>query len=104
VSRDGRFLYASNRGHDSVAAFSINQNDGRLTSAGWTDSQGKTPRFFGLDPAGRFLFVANEESDSIVPFRVNDQDGGLSPAGAAVHSGSPVCILFATVGRRQTQF
>jgi 6-phosphogluconolactonase (cycloisomerase 2 family) len=104
VSRDGRFLYASNRGHDSVAAFSINQNDGRLTPAGWTHSQGKTPRFFGLDPAGRFLFVANEDSDSIVPFRVNDQDGGLSPAGAAVHSGSPGCIVFATVGERPSRF
>ena len=104
VSRDGRFLYASNRGYDSVAAFSINQNDGRLTPAGWTDSQGRTPRFFGLDPAGRFLFVANEESDSIVPFRVNEHDGGLSFAGAAVHSGSPVCIVFATVEKRPTRF
>ncbi len=92
VSRDGRFLYASNRGHDSVVAFSIDQNDGRLTPAGWTSSQGKTPRFFALDPAGRFLFVANEDSDSIVPFRVDH--GNLSPAGAAVHSGSPVCIVW----------
>jgi 6-phosphogluconolactonase (cycloisomerase 2 family) len=94
VSRDGRFLYASNRGHDSVVTFSIDQNNGRLTPAGWTSSQGKTPRFFGLDPAGRFLFVANEDSDSIVPFRVDEQHGGLSRAGAAVHSGSPVCIVW----------
>jgi 6-phosphogluconolactonase len=101
VSHGGRFLYASNRGHDSVATFSINQNDGRLTSVGWTQSQGKTPRFFAMDPAGRFLFVANEDTDSIVPFRVDDQDGGLSPAGAAVRNGSPVCIVFTTAGRRQ---
>jgi len=101
VSSDGRFLYASNRGHNSVAAFSINQGDGRLTPAGWTDSQGKTPRFFAMDPAGHFLFVANEESDSIVPFRVG-QDGSLAPAGTVVHSGSPVCIIFATAGGRQT--
>jgi 6-phosphogluconolactonase len=92
VSRDGRFLYASNRGHDSVVGFSIDQNDGRLTPAGWTSSQGKTPRFFALDPAGRFLFVANEDSDSIVPFRVDH--GNLSPAGAVVRSGSPVCIVW----------
>jgi 6-phosphogluconolactonase len=100
VARDARFLYASNRGHDSIAAFAINQNDGRLTSAGWTPSQGRTPRFFALDPAGHFLFVANEESDSIVPFRVDEQDGGLTPAGAAVRNGSPVCIVFATAGRQ----
>jgi len=92
VSRDGRFLYASNRGHDSIVAFSIDQNDGRLTPAGWTSSQGKTPRFFALDPAGRFLFVANEDSDSIVPFRVDQ--GGLIPAGAVVRTGSPVCIVW----------
>jgi 6-phosphogluconolactonase (cycloisomerase 2 family) len=92
VSRGGRFLYASNRGHDTVVAFTIDQNDGRLTPAGWTFSQGKTPRFFALDPAGRFLFVANEDSDSIVPFRVDH--GNLSPAGAVVHSGSPVCIVW----------
>jgi 6-phosphogluconolactonase len=100
VSRDGRFLYASNRGHDSVAAFSISQNDGRLTSARWTSSQGKTPRFFAMDPAGRFLFVANEDSDNIVPFRVGEQDGGLSASGAVVRSGSPVCIVFTTAGRQ----
>jgi 6-phosphogluconolactonase len=96
VSRDGRFLYASNRGHDSLVAFAINQHDGRLISAGWTDSHGRTPRFFALDPAGHFLFVANEDSDSIVPFKVNDHNGGLTPAGAVVRNGSPVCIVFAT--------
>jgi 6-phosphogluconolactonase (cycloisomerase 2 family) len=99
VSRDGRFLYASNRGHDSIVAFAINQTDGRLASAGWTDSQGKTPRFFALDPAGQALLVANEDSDTIVPFRVDDRNGRLSPAGAAVRNGSPVCIVFATAGR-----
>jgi 6-phosphogluconolactonase (cycloisomerase 2 family) len=101
VSRDGRFLYASNRGHDSIVTFAINQRDGRLTPAAWTDSQGKTPRFFALDPAGHFLFVANEDSDSIVPFRVDDQNGGLSPAGASMRNGSPVCIVFAPAGRQQ---
>jgi 6-phosphogluconolactonase (cycloisomerase 2 family) len=96
VSRDGRFLYASNRGHDSIVSFSVSQSDGRLTSAGWTGSQGKTPRFFAFDPAERFLFVANEDSDSIVPFRADDPQGTLRPAGDTVHSGSPVCIVFAT--------
>jgi 6-phosphogluconolactonase len=100
VSRNGRFLYASNRGYDSIAAFSINQNDGRLTPAGWTDTQGKTPRFFALGPAEHSLFAANEESDSIVPFKVDDHTGTLSPAGAAVHNGSPVCIVFGTAEKQ----
>jgi 6-phosphogluconolactonase len=103
VSPNGRFLYASNRGHDSIAAFSINQNDGRLTPAGWTDTRGKTPRFFALEPAGHSLFAANEESDSIVPFKVDDHTGSLSPAGAAVHTGSPVCIVFGTAEQRPTR-
>jgi 6-phosphogluconolactonase (cycloisomerase 2 family) len=102
VSGDGRFLYASNRGHDSIGAFAINRNDGRLTPAGWTDTQGKTPRFFGLAPAGRLLFVANEDSDTIVPFRVDVENGSLRPAGATVRNGSPVCIVFATAARRPT--
>jgi 6-phosphogluconolactonase (cycloisomerase 2 family) len=102
VSHDGRFLYASNRGHDSIVSFAINRTDGRLTAAGWVDSQGQTPRFFALHPAGGSLFVANEESDSIVPFRVDARNGGLSPTGAAVRNGSPVCIVFGTAARRPT--
>lgn len=96
VSRNGRFLYASNRGHDSVVTFSVNQKDGRLTPVNWVESQGRTPRFFAFDPAQRFLFVANEDSDTIVPFRPDDQHGALKPGGDVVHNGSPVCIVFAT--------
>jgi 6-phosphogluconolactonase len=98
VSRDGRFLYASNRGHDSIVSFSVNQSDGRLAPVGWTDSRGKTPRFFAFDPAQGFLFVANEDGDSIIPFRVDEQHGTLRSAGDGVRSGSPVCIVFATLG------
>ena len=97
-TRDGRFLYASNRGHDSIVSFSIDPGNGRLTPRGWTPSQGKTPRFFALDPTEQWLFVANEDSDSIVPFRTDARSGGLTPTGAVVRSGSPVCIVFATLG------
>ena len=95
LSHDGSRLYASNRGHDSVATFAVDPITGRLTPRGWTDTQGKTPRFFALDPAGRFLFVADEDSDRIVTFRANDPDGELLASGAPVATGSPVCIIFA---------
>ena len=94
VSHDGRFLYASNRGHDSVVTFTVDSNSGRLTPVGWTDAQGKTPRFFALDPAGRFLFVADEDSDRIVPFETATADGRLLPKGDPIVTGSPVCIVF----------
>lgn len=95
LSHDGSRLYASNRGHDSVATFAVDRSTGRLTPRGWTDTQGKTPRFFALDPAGRFLFVADEDSDRIVPFKADDPDGELVAGGAPVGTGSPVCIVFA---------
>jgi 6-phosphogluconolactonase (cycloisomerase 2 family) len=96
ISRDGRFLYASNRGHDSFAIFSINPVSGRLTSIGWEESHGRTPRFFTLDPSGAWMFIANEDSDNIVTFRVDQQTGLLSHEGEATRTGSPVCIVFAT--------
>ena len=95
LSHDGRFLYASNRGYDSVATFAVDPTTGRLAAQGWTDAQGKTPRFFALDPSGRFLFVADEDSDRIVPFKADSRDGKLIPAGDPVATGSPVCIVFA---------
>ena len=95
LSHDGSHLYASNRGHDSVATFAVDRSTGRLTPRGWTDTLGKTPRFFALDPAGRFLFVADEDSDRIVPFRADNPDGELVPSGDPVGTGSPVCIVFA---------
>jgi 6-phosphogluconolactonase len=94
LSHDGRFLYASNRGHDSVATFAVDRHTGRLTPRGWTDTQGKTPRFFALDPSGRFLFVADEDSDRIVPFRADGPGGDLRAGGDPVSTGSPVCIVF----------
>ena len=93
ISLDGRWLYASNRGHDSVVTFTVDPSTGRLAAHGWVNSQGKTPRFFALDPTGRFLFVADEDSDRIVPFRTEGPD--LTPAGEPVATGSPVCIVFA---------
>jgi len=92
ISQDGKLLYASNRGHDSVASFGIDQTTGRVTALGWADSRGKTPRFFAMEPAGHFLFVADEDSDRIVTFVAGSP---LRPAGETVATGSPVCIVFA---------
>ena len=95
VVPSGRFLYASNRGHDSIAIFAIDEKTGMLTPVGWEPSRGAVPRFFALDPSGQFLYVANQGSDTIVAFRVDPATGRLTPTGDSVRTGSPVCIVFA---------
>jgi 6-phosphogluconolactonase len=95
VTPSGRFLYGSNRGHDSIAIFAIDSATGTLTSVGWEPSGGKQPRFFALDPSGRFLYSANQESDTIVAFRVDETAGTLAATGQVIHTGCPVCIVFA---------
>jgi 6-phosphogluconolactonase len=95
VAPSGRFLYASNRGHDSIAIFAIDQETGHLAAIGWEPAQGTMPRFFALDPSGRFLFVANQGSGTIVSFHVDATTGELTPTGEVMQTGSPVCIVFA---------
>jgi 6-phosphogluconolactonase len=96
VSADGRFVYASNRGHDSIVAFAVDLGTGRLAPRQWVPCGGRTPRFFAPDPTGRFLYVANEDSDSIIRLHVSVSDGSgeLTPAGEVARTGSPVCIVF----------
>jgi 6-phosphogluconolactonase (cycloisomerase 2 family) len=94
VAPSGRFVYVSNRGHDTVAIFGIGEADGRLTPVGWEPTQGKTPRFFALDPSGTFLYVANQDSDTIVCFRADPATGALTPTGQAIRTGSPSSIVF----------
>jgi 6-phosphogluconolactonase (cycloisomerase 2 family) len=96
VSADGRFVYASNRGHDSIAIYAIDAASGRLASVGWTLTGGKTPRFFALGASDRLLFAANEDSDTVTVFKRYAAGGGLSATGETVRVGSPVCILFKT--------
>jgi 6-phosphogluconolactonase len=98
VSATGRFVYASNRGHDSIAVFAVDGSTGRLAAAGWHPTGGRTPRFFALSPAEDLLFVANEDSDDIVGFRVDPGTGGLASLGTVARTGSPVCLLFNPVG------
>ena len=95
VAPSGRFLYVSNRGDSSIAVFSIEETAGTLSLVACESSHGQGPRFIGLDPSGTFLYAANERSDTIVGFRVDKLTGKLMPTGDVVHTGSPVCIVFA---------
>lgn len=94
ASQDGRFLYVSNRGYDSVMTFSIDAGSGLLTTIEAQPTAGKTPRFFTIAPCGHFLYALNEDSDTIVTMRVNQTTGRLAPTGSSVKSGSPVCMVF----------
>jgi 6-phosphogluconolactonase len=93
VSSDGRFVYCSNRGHDSIAIFAFDTHRGGLTAVGHESTGGMTPRNFAIDPSGMFLLVANQESDNIVVFRLNQETGELRPTNQ-VHVPSPVCLKF----------
>jgi len=94
VSPDGRFVYCSNRGHDSIAAFKIDPRNGQLTFIAHESTGGKTPRNFGIDPTGAFLLVANQNSDNIVTFRRIRKTGRLSATGHVADVPSPVCLKF----------
>ncbi len=93
VHPTGKFLYTSNRGHDSIAMFAIGA-DGKLTAAGHQSTRGKTPRNFTIDPTGKFLLAANQDSSSIAVFRIDEKTGKLAPIGDPVAVPTPVAILF----------
>jgi 6-phosphogluconolactonase (cycloisomerase 2 family) len=97
VSADGRFVYCSNRGHDSIAAFTSDPRTGVLTPAGWTPSQGRTPRYIGFDPSHSFLCATNEQSDMVVTFRADAATGRLAVTGSPVQNASPASIAFAAL-------
>ena len=90
VHPSGRFLYCSNRGHDSVASFQIDQKTGELTLIGITSSGGKTPRNFGITPEGGYLIVANQDSDNVVVLKIDQKTGKLKPTGNRITL--PHCI------------
>lgn len=95
-SPSGKFLYASNRGHNSIAVFAVNERTGHLSFLERQSTEGKTPRFFTLDPSGNWLLAANQDSDSIVMFRVDRKTGRITPTGQQVEVGAPVCCVFLT--------
>ena len=105
VAPSGRVVYASNRGHDSIAIFAVDRRDGTLTPVGWAPTHAKSPRFFTLDPAAKILYAANadegfsdqQNTDTIVPFRINQANGMLTPTDRVIKTNSPCTIVFVSV-------
>jgi 6-phosphogluconolactonase (cycloisomerase 2 family) len=103
VAPSGRVVYASNRGHDSIGIFAVDQRSGTLRPLGWAPTHAKSPRFFCLDPVDQILYAANadedfsddQNTDTIVPFRINQANGMLTPTGQVIKSSSPCTIVFA---------
>lgn len=93
VHPSGRFVFGSNRGHDSIAVFRV-AADKTLTLASTTPTGGKTPRNFAIDPSGNYLLVGNQQSDTITVFRIDLDSGALTPTRQSVSIGAPVCIRF----------
>ena len=96
VHPSGRFLYGSNRGHDSIALFAVDPGKGTLTFVEAVSTQGKTPRHFEIDPSGRYLFAANQNSGTVVIFRIHTSTGRLASIGQTLQVASPVCVKFVT--------
>lgn len=94
VHPSGRFLYGSNRGHDSIAVFAVDTATGLLAAVAHEPTQGRAPRHFAIDPAGAYLLAANQDSNNLVVFRIDSQTGRLKPAGFQAEVPSPVCVTF----------
>ena len=94
VSPSGKFVYGSNRGHDSIAVFAVDSQKGTLTAVERVSTQGKIPRHFAIDPTGSYLLVGNQASDSLVVFRIDQKTGRLSPTGQSLRVPSPACVRF----------
>jgi 6-phosphogluconolactonase len=95
VHANGKFLYASNRGHNSIAAFRINQETGALTEIGQTTAEIKTPRHFAIAPGGAFLIVAGQDSDNLQVLSIDPQSGALTATEQKLAVPAPTCLLFA---------
>ncbi len=97
VHPSGKFLYASNRGHDSIAVFSVDPAKGTLAHVEFVLTKGRTPRSFAIDPTGSWLLVANQASDNVVVFRIDSKSGRLTPTGQGLSVPSPACVTFVSL-------
>jgi 6-phosphogluconolactonase len=97
VHPNGKFLYGSNRGNDTIALFNMDATKGTLSFVDTFPSGGKTPRSFAIDPSGAYLFAAHQNSDNIASFRIDAKTGRLTPTGDSVEVGAPVCVVFVRV-------
>ncbi len=94
IHPDGNYLYGSNRGHNSIACYSIDQSRGKLAMIGCTSTLGNWPRNFAIDPTGQYLLAANQRSNNIYTFRINKETGELIPTGFSFEINQPVCVKF----------
>jgi 6-phosphogluconolactonase len=94
VSPDGKYLYASNRGHDSIVCFHIDEKTGQLTYQNHTSTEGREPRNFAISPDGTFLLVANQKTNNIVTFKIDPENGQLHRTKQQVEVPMPVCVRF----------
>ena len=94
VHPSGRFVYGSNRGHDSLTVFAFDDKTGRLSFVQNEPTQGNAPRGFGIDPTGNFLLAGNQRTHTVVVFRIDPKTGRLTPTGQTIQLGSPVCVKF----------
>lgn len=94
VHPSGKWVYVSNRGHDSIAVFKVDESTGHLTAVGHQSTGGKVPRNFGVDPTGKFLIAANQNSDNVVVFAIDEKTGMPKPTGNEVKVPKPVCVKF----------
>ena len=98
VGPTGKFVYGSNRGHDSIVVFAIDEQSGKVSTVDWQTTYGEFPRNFAIDPTGQYMFVANQNTDNIVVYRLDNQSGKLLPTGQQVQVPRPVCIQFLLAG------
>ena len=94
VHENGRFVYISNRGHDSIAVFAVEAEHGTLSSIEHVSSRGQTPRYFAFDPSHRWLIVNNQDSENAVAFRVDARTGTLTPCGEPIRIAKPTSVAF----------
>ena len=90
----GKFLYASNRGQNSIAIFEVDQLTGKLIADGYQSTQGKTPRFFGIDPTGQVIIAQNQNSDSMLLMKIDADTGHLTPGEEIGNVPAPTCAVF----------
>ena len=94
ISPDGKYLYGSNWGHDSIAIYKVSNEGRKLENIDYQSTLGKTPRNFAIDPKGNFLLAANQDSSDIFTFKINKESGKLDPTGFKIEIPYPVCIKF----------
>jgi 6-phosphogluconolactonase len=97
IHPSGKYLYASNRGYNSITAFTIDEKTGKLNRTEIEPFPGKTVRSFGIDPTGQFLIAGGQDSDNLVVYRIDPKNGKLVATGETLQIGEPVCVTFVPV-------